>query len=344
MALLLQRSLSSCSAAGRKAAAGLLSFSPRCGLLSRRASSDYALPSLASELDLRARGGVRHGLVEWERDGPLVLFLHANSLCAGAWAPVVAHLPGVHAVACDQRAHGNSDAPVGPGAYSWRTIGEDFVRIVEAVTQRCGRPPAACVTHSFAGDCALLALAERPLQVGRMILLDPVLADAEGAGQGAERLAKGTRRLGEREAAGFDSAEAVGDSLERLLRASLAREALHPAAKSAFAQFGSYLDSGGRWRLKCLRDNEAAIYANRVALADHLADKRVQTEVRLVFAGKRRGKPELHEAAYRRDWGEATRVVERCGAGSAVQQLDGVGHFLVLEAPELVAETLRELL
>jgi len=257
---------------------------------------------------------------------------------------VVGRLPGVHAVAVDQRAHGSSDAPSEAEAYRWQVIGEDFRRIVEAVTLRHGRPPAACVTHSFAGDCALMALAERPAQVGRMILLDPVLADAEGAGKGAERLAKGTRRLGEREASGFDSAEAVGDGLERLLRASLAREGLHAEAKAAFSHFGSHRDAGGRWRLRCRRENEAAVYANRVALADHLADKHVDAEVQLVFAARRRGKPEDQEAAFSRDWREATRVVERCGGASKVRQLDGVGHFLVLEAPELVAETLLGLL
>lgn len=304
-------------------------------------------------LDLRPAGGVQHGLLEWAGDdiGPLVLLLHANSLCAGAWSPVVRRLPDfAHVVACDQRAHGDSDAPPREGeAYSWHTIGADFTRMVEAVSAKYGRSPDLCVTHSFAGDCALMALAEAPAEVGRLLLLDPVLADEEGASSGAQRLAKGTRRQGEREAEGFDSADAVGAGLEKLLRAALAKDALHPEAKEAFAEFGAFPDEDARWRLKCQRGNEAEVYANRIALADHLESagrcgKSVGAEVHLAFASKRRGRPEDQEAFYKRDLREAERVVACCGPGSAVHLVEDVGHFLVLEDPEAVAETIRKFL
>ena len=39
---------------------------------------------------------------------------------------------------------------------------------------------------------------------------------------------EGTRRLGEKEACGFETQQAVGDGLERVLRAALARPSLHP--------------------------------------------------------------------------------------------------------------------
>jgi len=305
-----------------------------------RASLD---PTELGWLDLRDRGGIRHRLVSWDGDGPLVLLIHAASLCAGAWAPVAARLaPGARVVAYDQRGHGDSDAPTGSDAYRWDLFGDDFARVVDALAERYGRPPDTCVTHSFAGDCALIALAERPVPIGKLVLLDPVLADAEGATVGAERLARGTLRLGEREAEGFESLEAVGEGLERVLRAQLERDRLDADAKAAFAAFGSAPDESGRYRLKCRRENEAEVYRNRVAIADHLAGKSIDADVRLVFSSRRRAKPEDQQAAYARDWDVAERAVAGCRRGS-VQRLDGVGHFLVLEAPDLVAETIQRL-
>lgn len=295
---------------------------------------------ISSTLDFRDDGGIRHGALDFGGDGPLVLFVHAASLCAGVWAPVVERLGGrVHALAYDQRGHGDADAPTRSEDYAWDLFGDDFGRVVEAATAEHGRPPDLCVTHSFAGDCALVHLAKRSLPIGKLILLDPVLADAEGATVGAQRLAKGTRRLGEKEADGFESQEAVGEGLQRVLRAQLERDGLDPAAKAAFAAFGAAKDETGRFRLKCKRDNEAEVYSNRVAIADHLAGASIDVEAHLVFSSRRRAKPEDMEAAYVRDWDVAERCVSRCRDG-AVHRLDGVGHFLVLEAPDLVAETI----
>eukprot|EP00933_Yihiella_yeosuensis_P062515 TRINITY_DN65478_c0_g1_i2.p1 TRINITY_DN65478_c0_g1~~TRINITY_DN65478_c0_g1_i2.p1 ORF type:complete len:344 (+),score=53.67 TRINITY_DN65478_c0_g1_i2:62-1093(+) len=297
----------------------------------------------SSMIDLRDEGGLRHSILEWtpaaaSDQSRLVLFFHANSFGAGPWAPVVQRIRSIQATAIDSRGHGDSDAPMGIENYRWELIGQDFARIVKAVTKRYGRAPDACVTHSFSGDCFLMELAERPIDVGRMILLDPVLSDKDGATTGAQRLAKGTRRLGEKEADGWDSAEAVGNSLERTLRVSLDSE-----SKAAFARFCSAPDADGRWRLKCSRENEACGYENRVALADHLETKDIHADVHLIFSERRRAAPEDQAAVFERDWKEAERVVGRCHSG-AVHLLPGVGHFLVLEAPSLVAETIEGLL
>lgn len=301
------------------------------------------------QLDFRSTGGLRHSAIERRRDsqnGPLIVCLHANSLCAATWVPVVNRLPKqVDAIAVDLRAHGDSDAPAELQGYSWESFGSDVRRIVTAVSSEYGRPVDACVTHSFIGDCALIELAaEGAYSAKQMILLDPVLSDAEGASAGAERLAKGTRRLGQREEAGFDSAEQVGASFEKLLKASLAKEALHPEAKAAFAFGGAFCDDSDRWRLKCRRENEAEVYARRIAIADHLQTRQVDATVRLAFASKRRGKAEDQNANFQRDMDVARRVIARCSPSSAVQVMEDVGHFLVLEDPAAVAELIRSVI
>ena len=297
-----------------------------------------------SWLDLRPAGGLRYRQLTHAGDGPLILFVHAASLCAGVWGPVLSHgRPNWHAVAYDQRGHGDSDAPPATEQYDWRLFGNDFAAIVEAVSEQAGRPIDACVTHSFAGDCAVMALAERSIPIDKLIMLDPVLADQEGATVGAQRLAKGTLRLGEREESGFATREDVGEALEKVLRAQLEREGLDARAKAAFAAFGAAADEEGRLHLKCKRQNEAAVYLNRVAIADFLADKEVDAEVHLIFSKRRRAKPEDQQAAYARDWEVARGVTQRCRTGE-IHPLEGVGHFLVLEAPEVVAATLCELI
>ncbi|CAE7511497.1 MGLL, partial [Symbiodinium pilosum] len=296
-------------------------------------------------LDFRHEGGLRHRFLQWGNnvaEGHLIFCLHAASLCSGVWAPVASRLaPESVVVACDLRGHGESDAPEESAQYSWHVFGEDFIRMVRSISKLYGRCPTACVTHSFAGDTALIGLAARPSKM-KLLMLDPVLADAEGATTGAQRLAKGTRRLGEKEIAGFDSQEAVGEGLERVLRAALARPSLHPEAKAAFAAFGSYNDNG-RWRLLCRRENEAEVYANRIALVDYLSAREVPVEVQLVLASKRRAKPEDQESALLRDRQQADRVVAHCLPGSSVHPAEGVGHFLVLEDPAFVAKMVRNL-
>eukprot|EP00439_Symbiodinium_sp_Y106_P048859 s4496_g6.t1 len=252
------------------------------------ACAGFKKPDKEFFLDLKDEGGC----LQWGQDaaqGPLVLCLHAASLCSGVWAPLASRIvPESIVVACDLRGHGRSDAPSGRAHYSWHAFGEDFVRLLHAVSKLHGRCPAACITHSFAGDTALIGLAARPTSI-KLLMLDPVLANAEGATTGAERLAKGTRRLGEKEAHGFEVCWIPAE------------------AKAAFAAYGSYNDNG-RWRLLCRRENEAEVYMNRIALADYLSEKEVSAEVHLVLSSKRRAKPEDQESALLRDQQQAEKV------------------------------------
>ena len=116
------------------------------------------IPNVKSDwLDLRATGGLRYRMLDWGGSGKLVLFLHGGSLCAGIWGPVIARLSGVHGIAYDLRGHGDTDAPDASHEYAWSLFGADFLRVLDAVEEQYGRAPDAIVTHSFAGDCALIA-------------------------------------------------------------------------------------------------------------------------------------------------------------------------------------------
>jgi pimeloyl-ACP methyl ester carboxylesterase len=300
-------------------------------------------PDREEWIDLREERAVRLRALTWGSEGPVVLLAHAASTCAGSWAPVAERLRGRATVlAYDLRGHGDSDQPAGRRAYDWNEFAEDFAGVVRWVERRLGRRVDLCATHSFAGDCALIACARHDLPLGRLILLDPVLADYAGATQGGETLAEGTLRLGEKERDGFASRSAAADWIERCLRRQLARDGLDARVKEALARWAVFEDSDGRFRFKCRRENEAEIYRNRVAIASYLRDQpRIETHVRLVFARKRRAKDDQQAAAFDRDWAEAETVVERCRGGE-IEIMENVGHFLVLEAPDDVAELLQK--
>eukprot|EP00929_Paragymnodinium_shiwhaense_P039872 TRINITY_DN20883_c0_g1_i2.p1 TRINITY_DN20883_c0_g1~~TRINITY_DN20883_c0_g1_i2.p1 ORF type:complete len:385 (+),score=51.60 TRINITY_DN20883_c0_g1_i2:94-1155(+) len=301
-----------------------------------------------SWLDFRQQGGLRHRILEHgSTSDRLVLFFHANSIGPGPWLPVVRRLSGLCTVAVEIRGHGETDAPEGDDHYHWKYFADDFHRIVDAIAERYGRAPDAIVTHSFSGDCALLAIADKPStvkDVKRVVLLDPVIVDAQGADSGATRLHGATRRLGEREAGGWPSVLELCTAFERTLLRTLERDGLDPEALQAFGTYSASPDADGRWRLKNKREVEAAIYLNRVSLSSSLAEKSVDADVQLVFTKKRRAKPEMQADAFTRDWKEAEMVVEHCRSGSSVHLVNGVGHFLVIEAPDVVADCLRDLL
>ena len=69
-------------------------------------------PSEQNWLDRSSDGGLRLRLLSFAGSGPPILMIHAASLCAGVWTPVLAHLdPEMRVLAYDQRGHGDSDAP-----------------------------------------------------------------------------------------------------------------------------------------------------------------------------------------------------------------------------------------
>jgi pimeloyl-ACP methyl ester carboxylesterase len=288
-------------------------------------------------------GHVRLRVMVWGTGGPTILLVHAASLCAGAWTPVAEALRGsCRVVAYDLRGHGDSDAPAGPDEYRWDAFADDFAAVVHWAQVEFDRGVDLCATHSFSGDCALMACAGARLPLNQLVLLDPVLADEEGARLGGEALAEGTLRLSEKEREGFASAEVAADWIERCLRKQLAREGFDPRCKEALAAWAMRRGGDGRYQFKCTREVEAAIYRNRVAVAARLATMPLVTaRTHIVFARKRRTRPEDQDQVFARDSRQAEAVRGRC-TKSTLEVMEEVGHFLVLEAPHEIARLLTQ--
>jgi pimeloyl-ACP methyl ester carboxylesterase len=92
--------------------------------------------------------------------GRPVLLLHGGGQTRHAWARTARHLAEEdwHAVALDQRGHGDSEWP-GDGAYAFSDFGRDVVAVARRIAEEQGRKPIA-IGASLGGIASLWAMGE----------------------------------------------------------------------------------------------------------------------------------------------------------------------------------------
>jgi len=102
-----------------------------------------------------------------------LIFAHANGFNAYTYRSLLQPLSGALRIwAPDLRGHGRTRLPAEPaGRRSWKDHRDDLIALLDAVDG----PPAALAGHSIGGTSGLLAAAERPGRVSRLLLLDPVI-------------------------------------------------------------------------------------------------------------------------------------------------------------------------
>lgn len=102
-----------------------------------------------------------------------LIFTHANGFNAYAYRTLLQPLSGALRIwAPDLRGHGRTRLPAQPqGRRSWKDHRDDLIALLDAIDG----PPVALAGHSIGGTSGLLAAAERPERVSRLLLLDPVI-------------------------------------------------------------------------------------------------------------------------------------------------------------------------
>lgn len=102
-----------------------------------------------------------------------LVFAHANGFNARTYRTLLQPLSSALRIwAPDLRGHGRTRLPAAPqGRRSWRDHRDDLIALLAAIDG----PPVALAGHSIGGTSALLAAAERPERVSRLLLLDPVI-------------------------------------------------------------------------------------------------------------------------------------------------------------------------
>lgn len=102
-----------------------------------------------------------------------LVFAHANGFNARTYRSLLQPLSSALRIwAPDLRGHGATRLPAAPeGRRSWKDHRDDLIALLAALDG----PPVALAGHSIGGTSALLAAAERPERVSRLLLLDPVI-------------------------------------------------------------------------------------------------------------------------------------------------------------------------
>ncbi len=268
-------------------------------------------------------------LLQWGDEGPVVLAHHANGFCAGIWGEVAEALaPRFRVVAMDARGHGDSSKPEDPAAYTWDHFVADWVAVAEQVAAEApGGHIALGMGHSFGGTALCLASAERPVLFDALLMLDPVIVDPNyaarmGRGPGEHPAEKSARRRSE-----WDSREeALGLWAEREFFAGWT-----PRARELYAEWGLADRPDGRVGLKCPPEVEAAVFRNGGTLDPLPVADRIVAESLFVHAVRGNFEVETYRS-----------IAARMPRGR-VERAD-VGHLMVMEDPDFVAETALRLL
>ena len=185
---------------------------------------------------------------------PTLLLVHATGFHARVWDRVVLALGDRHVVAIDQYGHGRSE---GEPVTHWRR----FVDTLAAMVDRLGVPEGAVgVGHSMGGHALVGVTASAPAAFGRLVLIDPVIAEPSSyrddggslPGRGPSPVSKRKRIFASREAMWR---RFVDRHPYALFREDVVRDYCHYGLLERAAP-----DGEGAWALACAPEMEASVY------------------------------------------------------------------------------------
>jgi pimeloyl-ACP methyl ester carboxylesterase len=285
------------------------------GLLGRRPSYDRC-----STAD-----GVGIAVYDFEGHGEDLVLVHATGFCAEVFGPLARSLGDrYHCWGLDLRAHGLSDRPSDED-FSWSGFRTDVLAVIDHLGLQ--RPLA--LGHSCGGAAILLAEQTRPGTFSSLYCFEPVVLPEPPASKIVENpLSAGARRRRET----FPSREdALVNFSSKPPFADLDPEVLELYVEAGFELVPTTEGGDGRTvRLRCRRDDEAAIYARGFyhGAFEHLGE--VACPVSLSCGEHTHAFPArfLRADAERLPW-------------ATVEVLPGIGHFGPLQQPDLVAESVK---
>ena len=116
--------------------------------------------------------GISQASFEWrpalQGQGPTLWLVHATGFHGRVWDQTIAHLPGRHVIATEQRGHGRSQAA---DFDNWSVFGHDQAALAAAF----GLQGAVGVGHSMGAHALVQAAALAPGRFRQLVLIDPVL-------------------------------------------------------------------------------------------------------------------------------------------------------------------------
>ena len=255
-----------------------------------------------------------------------LLLVHATGFCAGVLAPLARNLAAeCHCWALDLRGHGRSDRPA-DGDFDWSGFAVDVATVVDHL----GLDSPDGFGHSCGGAAVLLAEQARPGTFRSLYCFEPAVLPGTPDASAIEDnpLSAGARRRRDT----FPSAElAFANFSAKPSFASLDPEALMAYIDGGFELVPAEEGGDGQTiRLRCRRDDEAAIYARGMShhAFDHLPEVHCPVTLTCGEQTDSFGPPALEQ--------DAARLPR-----SRVEVIPGVGHFGPLQQPAVVAESVH---
>ncbi len=298
-------------------------------LMSETRAADALAPRRRT-ISIRSRGqdGQLAALEFGDPGRPIdVLFLHANGFNAMTYRGILAPLASrLRILAVDQQGHGLSpQRSAAEGRPDWLDLGDDL----QALLDRLDEGPMVLAGHSMGGAVSVLAAAERPTRVRSLALFDPVLVSAEARAQAAASGAAENAL-----AMGADRRRAVFPDREMAFKSYHGRGAFRTWPDEAIRD---YITDGFRDRpdgtveLSCAPAWEASSFrAHGHDLWPSM--RKIVQPVRILRAET--------ASTCRVETPEEFNPDNR---NISVRTIPGSTHFLPIERPDLVRETLLEL-
>jgi len=114
-------------------------------------------------------GEVTLAVWDWPGEEPALLFAHATSFHGRCWDSVIREFPGRRCLAVESRGHGRSSKPAPP--YHWGAFTRDLLAVIGQL-QLAG---AIGIGHSAGGHTLAAAAAARPGTFSALLLADPTI-------------------------------------------------------------------------------------------------------------------------------------------------------------------------
>ncbi len=259
-----------------------------------------------------------------------VIFLHANGFNAMTYRSVLAPLSGrLRILAVDQQGHGRSaQRTPSEGRTNWADMRDDLVALLDHLEGG----PFILSGHSMGGAASLLAAAERPERVKALALFDPVILSRQMiadiiAGHGPDLAASPLAVGAKRRRAVYPSRRDAVDSY----RGRGAFKTWPEASLTDYVHDGFLDRPDGSVELACAPDWEASNFAA------HGLDPWPEM-----------GKITAPVVVLRAETGSTSHLADSTpfpptNRRVRIETVPGTTHFLPIERPDLVRETLLTL-
>jgi pimeloyl-ACP methyl ester carboxylesterase len=210
--------------------------------------------------------GLRIAALDWGGGGEPLLLLHPTGFCAGLFHPLALRLRDRYRpFAIDARAHGRTDTPATPEAFSFDRIATDVLALLDHL----GIDQCVALGESLGGGVGLLVDAARPGTIRHLMLCEAVAFDpAALAGR-----APGPPGNGDNYMASIARKRRAVWPDRATVRASYAGrpplDALEPDALDAYVRWGFLDRPDGSVELACAPEDEATLF--EMAAREHSA-------------------------------------------------------------------------